>query len=115
MGTFVYVGLPVLTGKALAALEQATAEACEDLVGLAQPLARKDTGALRGGIHVESITVSANGVRGLVSTGAETDEYSFYQHEGTRYMSGTHFLERPLLEEAAVYREHIAASVRGEF
>jgi hypothetical protein len=55
MGTFRYVGLPVLTGKAMDALIQATNEACEDLVGKAQPLARVDTGALRGGIHVQSV------------------------------------------------------------
>jgi hypothetical protein len=54
-------------------------------------------------------------VRGVVSTGGETEQYAFYQHEGTRYMSGTHYLERPLLEEAPVYKAHIAAAVRGQF
>jgi hypothetical protein len=115
MGTFRYVGLPALEKKALNALKVATAQACEDLVGKAMPLARKDTGALRGGIHVDSVIATGDGVRGRVSTGAETDEYSFYQHEGTRYMEGTHYLEVPLLEEAPVYKAHIAAAAAREF
>lgn len=115
MGTFNYVGLGVLTAKGIAAVVQATNETAEDLVGKAQPLARVDTGALRGGIHAEPAVVTGSGVTARVSTGAETDEYSFYQHQGTRYMSGTHYLERPLIAEGEVYREHIAAAARGEF
>jgi hypothetical protein len=115
MGEFRYCGLQVLTAKAVAALTQATTEVAEDLVGKAQPLARVDTGALRAGIHVQGVEVSATSVVATVSTGAETDEYSLYQHEGTRYMSGTHYLEVPLIEEAPVYREHIARAARERF
>jgi hypothetical protein len=115
MGTFTYIGRAALQAKAIKALTQATVEAAEDLVGKAMPLTNVDTGAERAGIHADPPQVSGSGVTVKVATGAESGEYDLYQHEGTRYMSGTHFLEIPLLNHGPTYLEHIAKAAREEF
>lgn len=94
---------------------EAVTESCEDLVTQAQPYTRVRTGAERAGIHVESVTGGGFTVTGTVSTGGESSAYDIYQHEGTRYIEGTHFLERALLENSATYAEAMARAARGQF
>ena len=110
-----FVGVAVLQARAVQACTKAVGEAAEDLVGNAQPLARFKTGTLRGSIHVESIAPSGNGATAKVSTGGESSEYALFQHEGTRYMSGTHYLEQALLQNAAVYVQHLEDAANAAF
>ena len=110
-----FVGVAVLQARAVQACTQAVAEAAEDLVGKAQPLARFKTGTLRGSIHVEGVNPSGNGATAKVSTGGESSEYALFQHEGTRYMSGTHYLEQALLQNAAVYVQHLEDAANAAF
>lgn len=115
MGEFRFIGEAVLQAKGMAAITQATVEAAEDLVGKAQPLTRVDTGAERAGIHAEPPNVGGASVTVRVSTGGESSEYDIYQHEGTYKMSGTHFIEIPLLEHGPTYKAHIAKAARAAF
>ena len=110
-----FVGVAVIQARAVQACTRAVAEAAEDLVGKAQPLARFKTGTLRGSIHVESIAPSGNGATAKVSTGGESSEYALFQHEGTRYMSGTHYLEQALLQNAGVYVQHLEDAANAAF
>ena len=110
-----FVGVAVIQARAVQACTRAVGEAAEDLVGKAQPLARVDTGTLRASIHVESISPSGNGATAKVSTGGESSEYAFFQHEGTRYMSGTHYLEQALLQNAGVYVQHLEDAANAAF
>ena len=115
MPSVTFCGVAVLQARAVQACTQAVAEAAEDLVGKAQPLARVDTGTLRASIHVESVSPSGNGATAKVSTGGESSEYALFQHEGTRYMSGTHYLEEALLQNADVYVQHLQDAANSAF
>ncbi len=110
-----FIGVAVLQAKARAAVVKATAEAAEDLVGKAQALTRIDTGAERAGIHVESVTATGDGATAIVSTGGASSEYDVYQHEGTYKMSGTKFLETPVMQHGETYKAHIAAAANSVF
>ena len=110
-----FVGVAVIQARAVQACTRAVAEAAEDLVGKAQPLARVRTGTLRASIHVEGVSPSGNGATAKVSTGGESSEYALFQHEGTRYMSGTHYLEEALLQNADVYVQHLQDAANSAF
>lgn len=105
MGQFRYIGIGALQARAMKAVKSATEQSAEHLVGAAQPLTRVDTGTERAGIHATDATVYALSVIARVQTGGASSEYDIYQHEGTRFMSGTHFIAIPLIENRPVYRE----------
>ncbi len=119
MGEFRYVGVAVLTAKARQALKQAVTEMAEDFVGKAQAATPTRTGALRAGIHVESVSGQGSNAdlgsyTAVVSTGPE--DYAVYVHEGTsRGVPAFKYMERPLLENADLYREFLARAAREEF
>ncbi|HET6502106.1 MAG TPA: HK97-gp10 family putative phage morphogenesis protein [Amycolatopsis sp.] len=114
MGVFSYVGLGVLLGKGMSAVEQAVTESCEDLVGRAQDLTPVDTGTLRASIHVESVERSGFTVTGTVATGGEAD-YAAYVEFGTVNMGAQPYMTPALLENQAVYREAMARAAQGAF
>lgn len=116
MPSVTYVGLGVLTARAMGALEDAVGKAAEDLVGRSQSAAPVDTGTLRASIHVDGVERGGNSVTARVATGGESSEYSIYQHEGTsRGVPATKFLEIPLIEMAPVYRAYIQRAMRSAF
>ena len=100
-----FVGVAAIQARAVQACTRAVAEAAEDLVGK----------ALRASIHVEGVSPSGNGATAKVSTGGESSEYALFQHEGTRYMSGTHYLEEALLQNADVYVQHLQDAANSAF
>lgn len=110
-----YVGLAALQAKARAAMVQAVTESGEHLVGEAQPLTRVRTGAERAGIHLADVQAGATSVTARVQTGGESSAYDIFQHEGTIYMSGTHFLALPLLANRPTYIEAMNRAAAGEF
>lgn len=115
MGEFSFIGVAALVARAEAGMVDGVTQCAEDLVGKAQPLTRVDTGAERAGIHAEAAEVSGTSVSVKVTTGGESNAYDLYQHEGTRYMSGTHFLSIPLIENRSVYEEIMSRAIRGAF
>jgi hypothetical protein len=112
MGEFRYVGNAALQMKAMRALKTAVEKGQHDLVAGARPLTNIDTGAERSGIHAGPVMASGTSVIGRVLSSME---YDIFQHEGTRYMEGTFFLERPLLEGRAAFLSAAAAAARLEF
>jgi hypothetical protein len=84
-----YVGLSVLVGKAMAAVERAVTESAEDLAGQQAAAAPVRTGTLAASIHVESVERAADSVAATNSTGGEADKYAIFVHEGT----GAHIIE----------------------
>lgn len=110
-----YVGLGVLTARAMAAVEAATVQAGEDFVGRAMAATPVDTGTLRASEHMTGPFRSGNEVRVKVQTGGEASVYAFFVHEGTRFMAGRPYFTRPLMEMRAVYLAHLAAAARSVF
>lgn len=82
MGTFQYVGLPVLLGKLEAAATMSTNQGANHLVNAAQDEVTKRTGALAASIHTDGARPTGTGVEAIVATGAEVSEYDLVQHEG---------------------------------
>ena len=64
---------------------------------------------------MESVSPSGNGATAKVSTGGESSEYAFFQHAGTRYMGGTHYLEEALLQNADVSVQHLQDAANSAF
>jgi hypothetical protein len=122
MGEFRYIGFAALRAKAMAALEQAVNETAEDLVGKSQAATPVVSGTLKGSIHTDGAKVSGDTVTARVETGGESSAYAAIVHEGHR-SDGSYprkagpakFIERPLIEEAATYREHIGRAARAQF
>jgi hypothetical protein len=110
-----FVGVAVIQARAVQACTQAVAEAAEDLVGKAQALTRVATGAERAGLHVESVTPTGDGATAIVATGGPSSEYDVYQHEGTYKMSGTKFLETPVMQDGEALKAHIANAANSVF
>jgi len=115
MGSFHYVGLGVLMAKGRAAVLEAVTESCEDLAAKAMANAPVDTGTLRASVHVESVVQSGNTVTGTVATGGEANEYAVYVEVGTSRMGAQPYMGPALIDNAATYREAIAAAARGQF
>lgn len=141
MGEFRYIGLNALTSRGVEAVARATVESAEDLTAAAMEAETAvDTGTLKASIHPEPPKISGFSVTVKVATGAESDGYAIYVHEGTRphiirarnaqflhfgntFVKQVHhpgtaaikYLERPLIENAAVYVEHIAAAARAAY
>jgi HK97 gp10 family phage protein len=112
MGSFQYVGLAVLLGKARAAVTQAVTETADKLVTEAQGVAPVDTGALRASIHVESIAQSGFSVTATVSTGVD---YSVFVEVGTSRMEGRKYMETSLLGISGQFREALTSAAGSEF
>lgn len=139
MPEFRYVGLGVLTGKAMEALTEGVVKAAHDLEGRAKAETPVDTGTLRASIHTDGPNVGGASVTARVQTGGEASDYAVYVHEGTGPHKITahgkalafdgHFaksvnhpgtpafkyLERPLIQMAGVYAGYIAAAARRAF
>lgn len=115
MGTFTYVGLGVLTQKAINAVEQAVTESAEDLVNQAQTITPVDTGTLKGSLHVVGVETGGTSVTATIATGGEANEYALYVHEGTTRMSARPFLATALMENAPVYLEAMRRAAAGAF
>lgn len=115
MGSFSFVGLPVLLAKARASVIQAVTESAEDLVGQAQDRTPVDTGTLRGSEHVASITTTATSATAKVATGGEANEYAIYVHEGTTKVAARPFMSQALLDNQAVYVEALRRAASGNF
>lgn len=115
MGEFRYVGIGALQARAMKACKRAVEQSAEHLVGEAMPLTRVDTGTERAGIHATDATIYANSVIARVQTGGASSEYDFFQHEGTKYMSGTHFISIPLIENRPFYIEAMRRAAKAVF
>jgi hypothetical protein len=116
----------------MGAAEAAVTESAEDLVSQSQDRTPVATGTLKGSQHVESVTVSGSEVQAKVATGGEAEAYAVYVHQGHGFHASAHegprmqdgsygrvpgrpFMAQALLDNAAVYKEAIAAAARGAF
>jgi HK97 gp10 family phage protein len=93
----------------------AVVDSAEDLVGKSQANTPVDTGTLRAGQHVDSISETATSVTARVATGGESDEYAIFVHEGTYKMAGRPFMANALIDNRAVYVEAIKRAARGAY
>lgn len=94
---------PRIAGRIDAGVDRALDRAVLTCIAVADPLTRRDTGALIGNKTIErgddSRTITWN------------QDYSGFQNYGTVYMSGTHFAETG----AAAGHEALQAGLRGIF
>ncbi len=99
-----YAGIMPVFEHAKQQVKDAVQQSAEDLVSQAQAAAPVDTGTLRASIHVGDVTESLTSIEAKVETGGESSDYAMYVHEGTsRGVPATKFLERPLIDNQAVY------------
>lgn len=116
MARMTFIGVAAINARMHTAAQAALHEAAEDLVGKAQDVTPVDTGTLRASIHVESVQASATKGEATVATGGESSEYAVFVHEGTsRGVPAFKYIERPLIENAGVYRETMKRAVDGAF
>lgn len=115
MGTFTYVGLGVLTAKAINAVEQAVTESAEDLVNQSQSITPVDTGTLKASLHVASVESGGTSVTARIATGGEANEYALFVHEGTYRMTARPFLATALMQNAPLYLEAMRRAAAGAF
>lgn len=120
-----FIGVPALFAKAEAAMRAAVTESDEDLLGKqieAESAVR--SGALRGGIHIDSITSSGTEVKAINATGGESGAYAAYIHEGHRadgthvigaYPGGLKYMEHPLIAHAPAHRGYMQAAAEAAF
>lgn len=107
--------MAALQARAMQAVQTAVEQSAEHLVGEAQPLTRVDTGTERAGIHATDAQVSGTTVTARVQTGGASSEYDLFQHEGTIYMTGTHFISIPLIENRPLYIEAMRRAAAAVF
>lgn len=140
MGTFRYVGLPVLIARAQAAVSAALLQSAEHLVGAAQDAAPVDEGTLRASITHDGLEGGFPNLKVTIYTGGESSDYAIFVHEGTApheivprnakalYFNGrfakrvshpgtrpVKYIEGPLLRNAATYRAALALAAKGQF
>lgn len=112
MGLYRFIGVPALTAAGLDAIKDGVTESADDLVEKAQERAHVRTGAERGGIHRDDVSVSGFGVTARVSSSMY---YDIFQHEGTSSIPPNKFIEGPLLENAGAYRDNIRKAAKARF
>jgi hypothetical protein len=111
--------LAVLPEKMLDYAEEVLISQAHLIVGLAQIYCPVDTGSLRDSIRVErggqglrwrEVKVRAGGYITNPDTGRLVD-YAIYQEEGTKYITGTHFLKQAVDEVTPTIAVMIKAKV----
>ncbi len=111
MGTFRYVGLPVLLNKAQSARDRAVATGAEELRARAEEYAPKDTLTLSGGIAAE-----IDGATATVSTTTETNPgQAVYEEVGSIHNPANEYMQRAVLDASIAFVETLARETRAEF
>lgn len=84
-----YIGLAAILAPGRQAVERATIQSGEHLVGAQMAAAPVKTGTLRASIHIDSVEAGGDSCTVITSTGGESSAYAIFVHEGT----GPHVIE----------------------
>lgn len=142
MGEVSYIGYEALKARAMEALRIAVTQGAEHLAGEQQQAAPVDTGTLRASIHVAEIQAGGLSVTARTATSGESGDYAVHVHEGTlpHWIQATtaqalwwpgarhpvpavvhpgtkpvKYMERPLLDNAALLREFLRRAAMAAF
>lgn len=136
-----YIGIAPILAKGQEAVEKATIQSGEHLVGAQMSAAPVETGTLRASIHIESVESGGGSCTVTTSTGGEANGYAVFVHEGTGphiieahggglmwpgaghpvkvvHHPGTHadpFMSDPLLANVGLYERNMAAAAAEVF